>query len=242
VTCECTTTLCGAHADSFKEILGDIPDRLATMPVTISKQSVTGGQGGKPTNDDDRPLPVNLGAAEATQNLRAELVNLINRVIHCLGEQPHDRTIPGVTMWAIKLMPRIVQHPESVDWYQGIYKAYERTTKAIDAPPERVRAGTCCGITIYASEDRTTVTCKQCRTVHDVAEMQAAELNRIRSYAGTASEVLRALSHAEVKIRLTRLTKWADRGQISYTTDDRGRVFIVGDVLDTLAKMDKQPA
>jgi hypothetical protein len=234
VTCECTTTLCGAHADSFKEILGDIPDRLATMPVTISKQSVTGGQGGKPTNDDDRPLPVNLGAAEATQNLRAELVNLINRVIHCLSEQPHDRTIPGVTMWAIKLMPRIVQHPESVAWYQGIYKAYERTTKAIDAPPERVRAGTCCNTTLYAVEGRESVTCKTCGTIHDVTELQRQTLERLRNYEDTAANVIRALNGASVPLKMRKLTYWADHGIIPTTTDERGRVYKVGDVLDLM--------
>ena len=243
MTCDCTTTLCEPHQASFRDILGDIPDRLSTMRVSITKQAVMGGQSGKPTNDDDRPLPVNLGAAEANHALRAELVNFLIRVQHCLGETPHDRTMHGATAWAIKLMPRIARHPESVNWYNSLAKAYEKTTRAIDLPPERVRAGTCpgCSVTLYTVEGRPSVTCKQCDTSHDVQDLQQAELNKIRSYAGTASEVLRALHRAEVKIRLTRLTKWADRGQITYTTDDRGRVFTVGDVLDTYTKME-QPA
>ena len=243
MTCECSTTLCIPHQQSFDGILADIPDRLSTMAVTITKQAVMGGQGGKPTNDDDRPLPVNLGAADANQALRAELVNLTVRVQHCLTEQPHDKTLPGVTAWLRKLMPRIAKHPEAVGWYTGISKAYDATSKAIDLPPERVRAGKCeCGAVLYTVEGRQTVKCKPCNLTHDVQELQANELEKIRGYAGTAAQVVRALNHAEVKLKLTRLTMWADRDKISYTTDERGRVFVIGEVLDMMAKMDKTTA
>ena len=139
-------------------------------------------------------------------------------------------------MWAIKLMPRIVQHPESVTWYQGIYKAYERTTKAIDAPPERVRAGTCCGITLYTVEGRENVTCKQCGTIHDVTELQGQTLERLRNYEDTAANVIRALNGASVPLKMRKLTYWADHGIIPTTTDERGRVYKVGDVLDLMEK------
>lgn len=243
MNCDCTTTLCTTHQQSFVDILGDIPDRLSTMRVSITKQAVMGGQGGKPTNDDDRPLPVNLGAAEANHQLRAELVNFLVRVRHCLSESPHDRTMHGATAWAIKLMPRISVHPESVSWYEAISRAYEKTTRAIDLPPERIRAGTCpgCSATLYVYEGHETAKCKPCDTSHPVEDLQQAELDKIRGYTGTAAEVLRALHRAEVKIRMTRLTKWADRGQIIYTTGERGRLFTVGDVLDTYTKME-QPA
>jgi hypothetical protein len=236
VTCECSTTLCVAHQQSLDVILADIPDRLSTMSVTISKQSVMGGQGGRPVNDDDRPLPVNLGAADANQALRAELVNLTVRVQHCLTEQPRNRTMLGVTAWLRALMPRIAKHPESVSWYETISKAYERTTKAIDIAPERVRAGKCdgCSATLYTVEGRETVTCKPCATTYDVWELQYAELEKIRGYAGTAAQVLRALNHAEVKLKMRKLTYWADRGVVPTIQDERGRIYRVGDVLDAM--------
>ena len=237
MTCECTTTLCQPHQDSFKDILADIPDRLATMRVSITKQSVTGGQGGRPQNDDDRPLPVNLGAADANHALRAELVTFIGRVQHCLSEQPKDKSMRGVTMWATKLMPRIAQHPESVAWYQGIARVYDRTTKAIDTPPERVRAGTCCGSTLYTVEGREAVTCKQCGTVHDIAELQAAELEKIMAYEANAAMIIKALDYAGTKIKFKTLTSWADRGHVTFTETADGRVYKVADVLEAQKTM-----
>jgi len=242
VTCECTTTLCQPHQDSFKEILGDIPDRLATMAVSITKQSVTGGQGGKPTNDDDRPLPVNLGAAEANHALRAELVTFIGRVQHCLQEQPHDKSMRGVTLWAVKLMPRIAAHPESVTWYTNVYKAYTRTTKAIDTPPERVRAGTCpdCWTTLYTHEGKDSVTCKPCDETYSVAELRESTLERLRNHQDTAANVIRVLNVAKVPLKLKKLTYWADAGHVLTTTDDRGRIYRVGDVMDAYEKLAAQ--
>ena len=237
MTCDCTTTLCGPHQESFKAILMDIPDRLSTMAVTITKQAVMGGQGGKPVNDDDRPLPVNLGASDANHALRAELVTFTARVIHCLGEQPKDRSLRGVVAWAAQLMPRIGTHPESLGWYDTIHKAYELTTKAIDLPPERVRAGKCtCGQVLYSYEGHDTVTCKPCGETHDVTALQNATLERLRSYEDTAANVIRALNGAKVQLKMRKLTYWADHDIIPTTTDERGRVYRVGDILDVMEK------
>lgn len=244
MTCECTTTLCGDHQRSFKDILADIPDRLSTMHITITKQSVMGGQSGKPVNDDDRPIPVNLGAADANQALRAELVTFVARVIHCLSETPRDRSMRGVTAWAAQLMPRIGAHPEALGWYETISKAYESTTKAIDLPPERVRAGKCegCSATLYAYEGHETVTCKPCAITYHVAELQDATLERLRNYEDTAANVIRALNGARVPLKMRKLTYWADQGLVTTTQDERGRIYRVGDVLDTINEMAKVSA
>jgi hypothetical protein len=240
--CDCSTTLCAEHQQSFLDILADVPARLATMMVSVAKQSVMGGQGGSPKNDDDRPLPVNIGASDARLALRADLVTIVVRVQHCLGEQPRptERDIPGVCGWLARLMPRIIQHPEAVDWYHQIRNAYEKTTKAIDLPPERVRAGKCtvCHEVLYTVDGHEKVRCRPCGVSHDVEILQAAELDQVRAYTGTAAEVLRVLHRAEIKIRLTRLTKWADRNQVPFTTDERGRIFTVGDVHDTYNLME----
>lgn len=239
MTCECTTTLCEVHVQSFREILNDIPDRLATMHVSITKQAVMGGQAGKPVNDDDRPIPVNLGAAEANTQLRAELVNVTARVRHCLDQHPptRDRNIPGVCNWLVRLLPAIARHPESVAWYTALSKAYERTTRAIDLPPERVRAGTCtCGTVLYTVEGRESVTCKHCGQTYDVAELQDSTLERLRNYQDTAANVIRALNGAQVPLKMRKLTYWADQGIITTTTDERGRLYRVGEILDVIEK------
>jgi hypothetical protein len=237
--CECGTTLCPEHRQSFVDILADVPGRLNTMNVSIMKQSVMGGQGGSPQNDDDRPLPINLGAAEAQKALMVALVETCRRVRHCLpeGSLPSYAGIPG---WLASLMPRIVKHPESVDWYHRIRNAYEASTKAIDLPPERVRAGKCgeCGDVLYTVEGHEKVRCRPCGITYQVWELQTAELLQVRNYSGTATEVLRVLRRAEIKIRVTRLNKWADRGQVRFTPDERGRIFTVGDVHDTYKLME----
>jgi hypothetical protein len=240
-TCQCSTSLCADHQQSFIDILGDVPDRLATMMVSIAKQSVTGGQGGSVKNDDDRPLPVNIGASDARLILRAELVSVAIRVQHCLGVQPrdNDRDVPGVCAWLARLMPRIVQHPEAVDWHHRILTAYTKTTKAIDLPPERIRAGKCviCLGTLYTVAGHEKVRCKPCNVSYVVADLQEAEREKIMDFTANAATVLRALEMAGTKIKLKTLTSWADRGQVAFTTDQRGRIFRVGDILKTVAEM-----
>lgn len=239
MTCNCDTVLCAEHQQAFLDILADIPDRLATMAVTISKQAVMGGQGGKPTNDDDRPLPVHLGAVEAKVNLRAALVNTAVRVRHCFTEQPPQRTIGGVCQWLRHMMPRMIYHPEAIGWYQTIANAYATTTKMIDLPPERIRAGVChCGETLYAYAGKEMVRCSVCHIPHYVEALQEAELAKVENYTGTAAEVLRVLHRAEIKIRLSRLTKWADRDKLTFTLNEDGsRIFRVGEVLEVYNKM-----
>lgn len=245
--CPCTaTSLCAEHQQSFLDILGDVPDRLATMMVSVAKQSVIGGNGGSVKNDDDRPLPINIGASDARLALRAELVSVVVRVQHCLGVQPRDkdRDIPGVCAWLARLMPTMVRHPECGDWYARIRSAYDKTTKAIDSPPERVRAGRCpeCHEVLYAGAGNEKVRCRPCGKSYDVAALQDEEIGRVRDYTNTAAVVLRVLAAAGIKIRLTRLTKWADRGQIEYETTDAGRLYTVGNVYDLYNRMEGSKA
>jgi hypothetical protein len=231
--------LCPEHQQSFIDILGDVPDRLATMGITIAKQAVTAGQGGSPKNDDDRPIPIDLGASEANTILRATFVTLTVRVQHCLGEQPRDQSMRGCAAWLLKLMPRIAAHPESVQWYGDLAKAYARTTKAIDLPPERVRAGRCsCNAVLYTVAGRETVQCKPCGLRYNVADMQAAEIGRVRDYQDTAMTVIRVLGLAGIKIKRKRLENWAARGQLTTTEDHRGKIYTVGHVYDLYNQME----
>lgn len=231
--CECSTTLCPEHRQSFVDILADVPGRLNTMNVSIMKQAVMGGQGGTPKNDDDRPLPVNLGAAEAQKALMVALAETTRRVRHCLpeGTCPSYAGIPG---WLTGLMPRIVAHPESVDWYHRIRNAYEATTKAIDLPPERVRAGKCteCNDVLYTVEGHEKVRCRPCNVSYDVETLRADEIDKVRSYTGTATEVLRVLNHAGYKVKLKQITSWAEWGQVQFTEIDGVKHYTVGNVHD----------
>lgn len=231
--CPCSTTLCPEHRQSFVDILADVPGRLNTMNVSIMKQAVMGGQGGTPKNDDDRPLPVNLGAAEAQKALMVALAETTRRVRHCLPEGTCP-TYAKIPQWLTGLMPRIILHPESVDWYHRIANAYAASTKAIDLPPERVRAGKCdeCGSVLYTVEGHEKVRCRPCNVSYDVATQQAVELAQVRGYTGTASEVMRVLNRAEVKVKLKQITSWAEWGQVTFTEVDGVKHYTVGNVLD----------
>lgn len=237
--CECSTGLCAQCQQSFLDILADIPHQLTAMNASIMKQAVTGGQGGKPTNDDDRPTPINFGAAEAQRDLMMQLAVTCRRIRHCLpeGTLPSHKSIPK---WMAGLMPRIVQHPESVDWYAGILAAYERAVRVIDLPAERVRVGTCpgCHQALYTTADKETVKCRDCDTSHDVRELQADTLTKVLDYCDTAQNIVHVMTAAHKPIKLKRLTSWADRRQIPYTDTDIGRVFVVRDVLRVMEKVE----
>lgn len=236
--CDCSSTLCPEHRQSFLDILADVPGRLNTMNVSIMKQAVMGGQGGKPTNDDDRPLPVNLGAAEAQKALMVALAEVCRRVRHCLpeGTLPTYAAIPA---WLTNLMPRIVAHPESVDWYHRIRNEYEKAGKAIDLPPERIRAGKCteCHAVLYTVEGHEKVRCRPCNITYPVWELQTLELSHVMNYVAGAAMIIKVLERAEIKLKFKTLTSWADRGQVTYTETADGRIFRVGDVLKTIETM-----
>jgi hypothetical protein len=160
-------------------------------------------------------------------------------VQHCLGEQPRNRSMTGVTAWLRALMPRIAKHPEALQWYEALTRAYDATTKAIDIAPERIRAGKCpgCAVTLYTYEGREDVTCKPCAETYNVAELQADELEKIMSFEANAALIIKALDYAGTKIKFKTLTSWADRGHVVYTETAEGREFRVSDVLKTHALM-----
>jgi hypothetical protein len=222
------------------DILADVPAQLTAMNASITKQSVAGGQGGKVQNDDDRPMPINFGAAEAQKDLMLELAKVTRRIRHCLPEGTCP-SYPGIPKWITGLMPRIVNHPEAVDWYNGIRTAYEKTVKAIDLPPEQVRAGTCgeCNAPLYTAAGNEKVRCRPCGISYDVANLQGEMLERVLDYNSTAQQVVRVMTAAGIPMKLTRLTKWADRRQVAFTDSDIGRIFTVRDVLETHKAMSK---
>jgi hypothetical protein len=128
-----------------------------------------------------------------------------------------------------------------VDWYQAIRGADEKAVRVIDLPPEKVRAGTCphCNLTLYVHAGKEAVVCEQCLTTYYVKDLQTATLERVLDYADTAQRIVDVFNGAGHKLRLTRLTKWADRRQVVFTETDIGRVFTVRDVLQTYNEMSK---
>lgn len=238
--CGCGTGLCAEHQQSFLDILADIPAQLTAMNASITKQSVAAGQSGKPVNDDDRPAPINFGAAEAQRDLMLQLAQTCRRIRHCLPEG----TLPshkGIPQWMAGLMPRIVQHPESVDWYQRIRGAYEKAVRVIDLPAERVRAGTCpdCSQPLYVTAGNETVKCRPCDVSWDVAHLRGEMLAKVMDYSDTAQNIVRVLNASYVPLKLKRLTSWADRRQVTFTETDIGRVFVVRDVLAVIEKVER---
>ena len=118
-----------------------------------------------------------------------------------------------------------------------------RTTKAIDLPPERVRAGRCaCGTVLYTVAGRETVQCKPCGHRYNVRDMQDAEIAKVRDYQDTAMTVIRVLAIAGIKIKRQRLEQWAARGQLTTTTDHRGTIYTVGHVYDLYNQMEGNTA
>jgi hypothetical protein len=106
-----------------------------------------------------------------------------------------------------------------------------------------------CTEELYAKTDAGKITCRACRTVHDIAERRVWLLAMAENREETESTIARAIAHIEYKdgserMQRTldqRIRKWASRNQITPLRHEKvnGRLrplYRVGEVLDRLAE------
>jgi len=214
-------------------------DELADqLDATISRQTRTATGVGVTSRPSERPLPVDLTAAE----IRADLVN----VLTTWARDVADRT--GTTAANVAAMPTAAAfllahestlrtHPAAAELHDEITDAIHRAWRAVDRPAERRFVGPCdeCGADMYARPHAAEHTCRDCGARYDADERRAWLLEQARDRIETASTIARALPGLlGTNVTPAMIRGYVHRGRLlPRPPDPSGRArFRVGDVID----------
>ena len=257
----CTVTSCGRPSDGwfvcgqcgkeFEQLLAETVWLLDDLDTAITRQARFTSGGGPRSNE--RPLPVNLMAADAS----ARLVNSLTTTARIIAEDNGYETGRGdprsVSTWLLHRISAIRLHVAGGEMMDELVYLTAKAIKAITPPPDRWFAGVCsvdldgeeCDADLYASADKGTIQCQKCGITHDVGERRAILLKHAEEVLATASEAARAVvvwsdyERGENKL-VNRIGKWAERGRIERrgwrTEGGKDRpTYRIGDILDLLA-------
>lgn len=247
--CECgrptrgdTFVVCEHCGDSLNRALGDVPWVAAEMPTTVARQrgvdyrAATGSKG--PKKPTERPMPANLGAAEALSNLKALLVSWTllcheERVRHysrppitgptCQecehstcerirrGDLPADN-LPALSRWLMNRVDGLMLHEAGSEAVHEITSAVAHCYRLIDRPAERSYAGPCeCGRDLYRKPGATDAKCETCGNVYEAQALRDWMESQMVGKLVTIREGSALLGRFGMPVPIRTLQYWAQQ-------------------------------
>lgn len=207
----CITTLAG--------LIKDMPALARELETTIAGLD---RHARNPGRSPDRPLPVNLAAAERRTDLRRFIA---------LARVASNRTIPHVPAATTALLASLNwfrTDPRAHQAHDAIHRIHERITAAIDHPDDtRHFAGPChrygCTLDLYTQEGTNNLTCdghrqdsSGCGHTHTPAERAtylAATITNATAPLDQITETLPTL--IGLNIPANRIRQWRQRGNLT---------------------------
>ncbi|MEV6226861.1 hypothetical protein AB0L88_03070 [Saccharopolyspora shandongensis] len=253
--------VCRSHADQLAAALATVADLAVDLDITIARQAATGQRiGGRCA---ERPLPYHDAASEVRRDLHATLATWTRDLWETNGPrrevptgetapdgtpqtvavlEPLDLadTLPEIAAWLLRHPSWIAWHPAAGELIDELLDAIARAWRVVDLPPELAYCGPCsdCETDLYARPQRDVVTCRECATVHEVADRRATMLKAARGRMLTAAECARALPGLLGReLSANTLRTWAHSGKLRQYKprhgDPRNRPrYLVGEVID----------
>ncbi|MDV6267060.1 hypothetical protein [Rhodococcus globerulus] len=120
------------------KLLGEIPGLIEDLAVTVCRLDRTGKGGMKiSSGSDEQPLPINIGASDAGDELRNELNGWARLVCEerCISYDGADSTI-GVARWLKKNLASLAMTQGAEEALPGIEAAMKRCRRAMDIPAD----------------------------------------------------------------------------------------------------------
>jgi hypothetical protein len=213
--------LCRNHTDDLARDLHSVPDLVAELEVTRTRQArITAEKHGG--RSADRPLPWNEHAAACASDLNTTLnawaldtSRLAEDERDLLAEHHHTDT-PAVAAWLARNLSTLRQHDEAGQAWDEITNAIREARRAVDRPIDQEVYGQCraelddgstCHAYLYAAPGHATITCRGCGSQHDAAKRRAWMFLHVRDMIGTVREVVACLTlggigTTEDKVRL----------------------------------------
>lgn len=164
-----------------------------------------------------------------------------------------------ISGWLLQYTDWLRRYPAAADVLAEITEAIAQVERFIDIQPRLQFVGPCqatyddpdgvhlkvCTSDLYAREDADEVTCRECRTVHDIGRRRSENLRAAHDVVTDPETIARALRANGVHVTVDRIYKWRERGQLApaQLNQKTGRFqYRFGDVHDLWAKMQKPPA
>lgn len=125
--------LCGPCTADLRTTLAAIPDLLAELDVTLTRQAVHNHRGGP--QSADKPLPYDPRASEAGWVLR----NTLHTWCRVLDETVAVTSTAEAAMWLHARVGQLRTHPAAGEAHDEIRTATTQATRVIDQPAHRAR-------------------------------------------------------------------------------------------------------
>lgn len=185
------------------ELLREIPGLVEDLAVTICRLDRTGKGGIKVSSgSDEQPLPINMAASDAKDELHNELASWARHVCESRGiAYDGDGSVLGIARWLDENVISLAMTEGSEEAYVSIEKAMGRCRRAMDIAPE---------------DD------------HVVSTVEVEMAREARVTAADAERLMPKLGHPKLKAATIR--KWVERGKLYRHPSDE--MFRLGDILD----------
>lgn len=247
--------LCLACWADLRRDLVDIRDELARwLDITYARLSKLGEESiGIVIRGSGTGLGFNDRAGAVSRALAGELGRAVDAVLaRTKVSGPRSRDIPTLAAWLVDHHRPVRDDPGVARLHRRVRELVGQAERVIDRRPPRVYLGQCgapltdvaarCDADIYARDDEDWVKCV-CGMLWQVEHRREVLLDAVGEQLATAVEVCRALAtYADVELKVDRLYKWAERGQIEQhpprecETAPRYRIDDVREVLDAMTR------
>jgi hypothetical protein len=258
--------VCSSCVATLRRDLNAVPDLLADLDITISKQDRLSDS--EKCASSERPLPLRLEPMEAKRDLGQTLATWTQHVVTRLGvlppcdipvvaphvnrrgaliEQRTDRQVVALAAWMVGHLGDVLIDPEAGSLADEIGYAVITAQRAVDKPLQLVYAGPCdeCTTDLYAHPRKAEVACRGCDAVYDIASRREWLLEQAEGQLLTATEMSRALPGLlQQPLTASMIRNYASRGRLTRHPALPGRpnepVYRVGEVLDLLASIRRE--
>jgi len=229
--------ICGGCVRDLTEDLASVTALYDELAVTLTRQDVIGGDGGRQSAETS--LPFKLHASEAGDILAGTLTSAADDLSSHLGMQ-----FPlNPPRWLLASMDQLAGFDQAGRLVDEIRHAVRNAYRAIDRPPELLLAGRCsatveqirCVGVLYARPGDVRTVCPECSIEHEVAERRQAMLDAaavLNVTKTTALSWIGLLMDREIPDGTWR--SWRTRGKLHVRSINvEGReLFGFGDVRD----------
>lgn len=230
--------LCHRCTHALVAELRRVGDLTTHLDHAIARQTSTQSGVGVASRSAERPLPVNLGAADVARDLHNVLGTWAADIAERTGRPLVDSSsTPAIARWLLGSTATMRTHPAAAELHDEITDALARGWRVVDRPAPRHFAGPCdhCDADLYARPNAAELRCTECGTTYNATDRRAWLLDQARDQLATPSTIARALPGLLGRsVTPAMIRGYAHRGRLApRPADAAGRNrYRVGDVID----------
>jgi hypothetical protein len=215
--------LCNGCLDQLKAELRAIPDLVAQLEVTLTRQARIGERNGP--RSTETPLPYHAGASVDLETITTTLHMWCRTIAEKRGVQLDAEPEPvQLSRWLLRYPTEAAQLEDAHELFENIHAMTKAARRTIDLAPDRRFLGPCdeCGAELYiwCTPNRIpeTVHCttEECPFTARVEERRGYLLEKAGNQLLTAHEMFSAIVELvpgqSRKITANVISQWASRG------------------------------